>query len=45
MFALVFLHYRGDEVVAAASLNFDPFVARLADMMLAGEKVLKSEVQ
>ena len=40
-----FLHYRGDEVVAAASLNFDPFVARLADMMLAGEKVLKSEVQ
>ncbi|XP_078337500.1 apoptosis-inducing factor 3-like isoform X4 [Crassostrea virginica] len=36
---------KGDEVVAAASLNFDPFVARLADMMLAGEKVLKSEVQ
>lgn len=36
---------KGDEVIAAASLNFDPYVARLADMMLAGEKVLKSEVQ
>lgn len=36
---------RGDEVIAAASLNFDPYVARLADVMLAGEKVLKSEVQ
>lgn len=36
---------RGDEVIAAASLNFDPYVARLADLMLAGEKVLKSEVQ
>jgi hypothetical protein len=32
-------------VVAAASLNFDPFVSRIADMMLAGEKILKSEVQ
>ncbi|XP_062568726.1 apoptosis-inducing factor 3-like isoform X2 [Saccostrea cucullata] len=36
---------KGDEVVAAASLNFDPFVSRIADMMLAGEKILKSEVQ
>lgn len=36
---------KGDEVIAAASLNFDPYVARLADLMLAGEKVLKSEVQ
>lgn len=36
---------RGEEVVAAASLMFDPAVARLAEMMAAGQTLTKAQAQ
>lgn len=36
---------RGEEVVAAASLMFDPAVARLAEMMAAGQALTKAQAQ
>ena len=36
--------YRGDYVVAVASLNFDPIVAQAAEMFNAGKTITKAEV-
>lgn len=36
---------RGEEVVAAASLMFDPAVARLAEMMAAGQTLTKAQAR
>ncbi|KAL5017385.1 hypothetical protein ScPMuIL_006974 [Solemya velum] len=36
---------KGEEVVAVASLNFDPVVSQAAQMMSAGKKILKSEIE
>lgn len=42
---IIFLLFcRGDEVIVVVSLNFDFYVVWLVDLMLVGEKVLKSEV-
>lgn len=37
--------YRGDEVLAAASLNFDPAVSRVAEIMATGKNITKSEAE
>lgn len=37
--------FRGEEVVAVASLNFDPLVSQAAEFMAKGHKISKSEVQ
>lgn len=37
--------YRGDEVIAAASLNFDPAVSRVAEMMATGKIITKLEAE
>lgn len=37
--------YRGDEVIAAASLNFDPAVSRVAEIMATGENITKLEAE
>lgn len=36
---------RDEEVVAAASMMFDPAVARLAEMMAAGQALPKAQAQ
>ncbi|XP_026137987.1 apoptosis inducing factor mitochondria associated 4 [Carassius auratus] len=38
-------YIKDEEVVAAASLNFDPAVARLADMLMMGERITKAQAQ
>lgn len=38
-------YIKGEEVVAAASLMFDPAVARLAEMMAAGQTLTKAQAQ
>ncbi|XP_077063536.1 apoptosis inducing factor mitochondria associated 4 [Siphateles boraxobius] len=39
------LYIKDEEVVAAASLNFDPVVARLAEMLLMGKRITKTQAQ
>ncbi len=41
----IILWSRDEEVVAAASLNFDPAVARLAEMLLMGKRITKAQAQ
>uniref|UniRef100_A0A8C1TPY9 Rieske domain-containing protein n=2 Tax=Cyprinus carpio TaxID=7962 RepID=A0A8C1TPY9_CYPCA len=36
-------YIKDEEVVAAASLNFDPAVARLAEMLLMGKRITKAQ--
>uniref|UniRef100_A0AAR2LQU1 Rieske domain-containing protein n=1 Tax=Pygocentrus nattereri TaxID=42514 RepID=A0AAR2LQU1_PYGNA len=36
-------YMKGDDVVAAASLNFDPAVAKVAEIMATGKKITKSQ--
>ncbi|KAK3084850.1 hypothetical protein FSP39_020165 [Pinctada imbricata] len=45
--ALKFVAYytKGEEVVAVASLNFDPIVAQAAEYMYSGKTISKKEVQ
>ncbi|XP_056612916.1 apoptosis inducing factor mitochondria associated 4 [Triplophysa dalaica] len=38
-------YIKDEEVVAAASMNFDPAVARLAEMLLIGKKITKAQAQ
>uniref|UniRef100_A0A8C1YRF2 Rieske domain-containing protein n=1 Tax=Cyprinus carpio TaxID=7962 RepID=A0A8C1YRF2_CYPCA len=38
-------YIKDEEVVAAASLNFDPAVARLAEMLLMGKRITKAQAQ
>ncbi|XP_056119455.1 apoptosis inducing factor mitochondria associated 4 isoform X2 [Rhinichthys klamathensis goyatoka] len=38
-------YIKDEEVVAAASLNFDPAVARLAEMLLMGKRITKTQAQ
>uniref|UniRef100_A0AAR2KKS7 Rieske domain-containing protein n=1 Tax=Pygocentrus nattereri TaxID=42514 RepID=A0AAR2KKS7_PYGNA len=38
-------YMKGDDVVAAASLNFDPAVAKVAEIMATGKKITKSQRQ
>ncbi|TRY92537.1 hypothetical protein DNTS_024544 [Danionella cerebrum] len=38
-------YIKDEEVVAAASMNFDPAVARLAEMLLMGKKITKAQAQ
>ncbi|KAL7831864.1 hypothetical protein AOLI_G00294120 [Acnodon oligacanthus] len=38
-------YIKGDEVVAAASLNFDPAVAKVAEIMATGKKITKSQAE
>ncbi|XP_062872857.1 apoptosis inducing factor mitochondria associated 4 [Trichomycterus rosablanca] len=38
-------YIKEDEVVAAASLNFDPAVSRIAEIFTTGQKVTKSEAE
>uniref|UniRef100_A0A673K824 Apoptosis-inducing factor 3-like n=1 Tax=Sinocyclocheilus rhinocerous TaxID=307959 RepID=A0A673K824_9TELE len=38
-------YIKDEEVVAAASLNFDPAVARLAEMLLMGKRITKGQAQ
>lgn len=37
--------YRGDRVIAVASLNYDPIVAQAAEMFLLEKTLTKAEVQ
>ncbi|VDI49893.1 Hypothetical predicted protein, partial [Mytilus galloprovincialis] len=36
---------KGDEVVAVATLGTDPVAAQVAEIMYAGQKILKAEIQ
>ncbi|XP_017345668.1 apoptosis inducing factor mitochondria associated 4 [Ictalurus punctatus] len=38
-------YIKGDEVIAAASLNFDPAVSRVAEIMATGENITKLEAE
>ncbi|XP_067306716.1 apoptosis inducing factor mitochondria associated 4 [Pseudorasbora parva] len=38
-------YIKDEEVVAAASLNFDPAVASLAEMLLTGKRITKAQAQ
>ena len=38
-------HYRGDKVIAVASLNYDPIVAKTAEKFLSGKAPTKADVQ
>ncbi|XP_072548094.1 apoptosis inducing factor mitochondria associated 4 isoform X2 [Salminus brasiliensis] len=38
-------YIKGDEVVAAASLNFDPAVSKVAEIMASGKKISKSQAE
>ncbi|TSN39313.1 Apoptosis-inducing factor 3 [Bagarius yarrelli] len=38
-------YIKGDKVVAAASLNFDPAVSRVAELMATGKNITKSEAE
>ncbi|KAK3582946.1 hypothetical protein CHS0354_019953 [Potamilus streckersoni] len=40
----VAFYTKGNEVVAVASMNFDPIVSQAAEMMQAGKKIMKSDV-
>ncbi|XP_060076047.1 apoptosis-inducing factor 3-like [Ylistrum balloti] len=42
---MVAFYTRGEDVVAVASLNFDPLVSQAAEMMAKGLKISKSEIQ
>ena len=35
---------RGDQVVAVASMNFDPVVAQAAEMLRTGRPITKQEI-
>ena len=37
--------FRGDKVVAVASMNSDPVVSRFAEFIASGKELTKSEVQ
>lgn len=37
--------YRDDEVIAAASLDFDPAVSRVAEIMATGKKISKLDAE
>ncbi|KAI2656280.1 Apoptosis-inducing factor 3 [Labeo rohita] len=39
------IRYADEEVVAAASMNFDPAVARLAEMLSFGNRITKAQAQ
>lgn len=41
----LFLIQRDEKVVAAASLMFDPAVARLAELMTSGQVITKTQAQ
>ncbi|XP_021366051.1 apoptosis-inducing factor 3-like isoform X1 [Mizuhopecten yessoensis] len=41
----VAFYTRDDDVVAVASLNFDPLVSQAAELMAKGQKIKKSEIQ
>ncbi|XP_052800272.1 apoptosis-inducing factor 3-like isoform X2 [Mya arenaria] len=41
----VAFYTKGDEVVAVASLNFDPIVSQAAEMFQAGKTITKQEIQ
>lgn len=36
---------RGEEVIAAASMNFDPAVSRVAEVMASGKTITKLEAE
>uniref|UniRef100_A0A8B9GWH6 Apoptosis inducing factor mitochondria associated 4 n=1 Tax=Astyanax mexicanus TaxID=7994 RepID=A0A8B9GWH6_ASTMX len=38
-------YIKGDEAVAAASLNFDPAVSKVAELMASGQKITKSQAE
>ncbi|XP_066534346.1 apoptosis inducing factor mitochondria associated 4 isoform X2 [Hoplias malabaricus] len=38
-------YIKGDEVVAVASMNFDPAVSKLAEIMATGQKITKSQAE
>nr|XP_055052583.1 apoptosis inducing factor mitochondria associated 4 [Misgurnus anguillicaudatus]XP_055052584.1 apoptosis inducing factor mitochondria associated 4 [Misgurnus anguillicaudatus]XP_055052585.1 apoptosis inducing factor mitochondria associated 4 [Misgurnus anguillicaudatus] len=38
-------YIKDDQVVAAASMNFDPAVSRVAEMLLMGKKITKTQAQ
>jgi len=44
-YKFVAYYTKGEEVVAAASLNFDPIVSQVAEMFQAGKKITKSEIK
>jgi hypothetical protein len=37
--------FRGEDVVAVATLGADPLAAQVAEIMYTGHKILKSEIQ
>ncbi|KAL4223457.1 hypothetical protein ACF0H5_016928 [Mactra antiquata] len=41
----VAFYTKGEDVVAVASLNFDPIVSQAAEMFQAGKKITKSEIK
>lgn len=40
----VAFYTKGEEVIAVASLNYDPIVSQAAELMFSGQKLLKSEI-
>jgi len=41
----VFTMYRGEEVVAVASMNYDPIVSRVAEVLGSGKTIRKRDVE
>lgn len=37
--------YRGDEVIAVASMNYDPIVSKVAEVLASGRTIRKREVE
>lgn len=37
--------YRGDEVIAVASMNYDPIVSKVAEVLASGRAIRKREVE
>lgn len=37
--------HRGDEVIAVASMNYDPIVSKVAEVLASGRAIRKREVE
>lgn len=37
--------HRGDEVIAVASMNYDPIVSKVAEVLASGRSIRKREVE